>query len=354
MKIIEIISKQSRLSLVTFGFMLVIAIGIIDYLTGPEISSLMLYLVPIIFVTWFAGRLAGIFTSIASAFLWLLAEVASRQQYSSIIIPSWNLAEKLGIFLIVVYILLGLKKAEETSKRLERERKTMLSMFAHDMKNPLVVAEGFLSRLISGKAGTFTEKQMEYLELMKDELGRLERYIKDFLELSRLESSEYKPVPAPFNMSAALKMRIEMARIEADKKDINIQFEIPEDTAIMVNADAVQIDRVITNLIDNAIKYTNPGGTITVKLSNRERDVLIQVTDTGIGIPDEHIPHIFDAFYRANRDSKGSGLGLSIAKKIIETNRGRIWVESIHGKGSTFSFTIPIYHRNEGKYNGGF
>ena len=344
MSITEILGKQSKPLLTALGFVLVLLIGVIDYLTDPLFSSLMLYLVPIILATRFVGRSAGILIAVSSALTWVLADMISGPAYPHIIIPIWNLAEKLGMFFIVVYILLRISKAEEESRRLERERKDMLSMFAHDMKNPLIVAGGFLSRLISGKAGPFTEKQMEYLKLMKDELGRLERYIKDFLELSRLESSEYKPVPAPFNMSAALKMRIEMERIEAEKKDINIEFRIPEDTAIMVNADAIQIDRVIANLLNNAIKYTGSGGTINVNLIERDKDVLVQVVDTGIGIMEKHIPHIFDTFYRASRDAGGSGLGLSIARSIVEANGGKIWAESIHGKGSTFSFTLPRYY----------
>ncbi len=341
MNITEIFGKQSRLFLMAFGFVLVVFIGVIDYLTGPEFSSLMLYLVPVLFVTWFAGRPAGIFTSIASAVAWLLAEAASRQQYPHIIIPFWNLIEKLGIFLIVVYILLRLKKSEETYRRLERERKDMLSMFAHDMKNPLIIIGGFQARLISGKAGPLTEKQLNYMELMRDELQRFERYMTDFLELSKLESEGYKPAAAVFNMAAALKMRVEMERIRAEKKNINIKFDIPEDTAVMVSADAGQTDRVIANLLDNAIKYTEPGGTVIIKLMDRDKDVLVQVMDTGTGIHEEHIAHIFDVFYRVNRDSKGSGLGLSIVKKIVESNGGKTWVESVYGKGSTFSFTLP-------------
>jgi len=341
MSITEILSKQSKSFLTALGIVLVMLIGIIDYLTGPSFSSLTFYLIPIILITWFVGRTAGILMSVASALTWVIADMTTGPSYPHIIIPLWNLLERLGTFFIVVYILLRIAKAEEESRRLERERKDMLSMFAHDMKNPLITVGGFLSRLISGKAGPLTEKQVNYVELMRNELRRLERYITDFLELSRLESSGYEPVPVPFNMAAALKMRIEMARIEADKKDINIQFEIPEDAAVMVSADAIQIDRVIANLMDNAIKYTGSGGTITVKLLDRDADVLVQVADTGIGITEEHIPHIFNAFYRAGRDAKGSGLGLSIAKRTVEANGGKIWVESVHEKGSAFSFTLP-------------
>jgi two-component system sensor histidine kinase VicK len=96
--------------------------------------------------------------------------------------------------------------------------------------------------------------------------------------------------------------------------------------------------------MDNAIKYTGSGGTVTVKLMDRDTDVLVQVADTGIGIPEGHIPHIFNAFYRVGMDAKGSGLGLSIAKGTVEANGGKIWVESVHEKGSVFSFTLPKSH----------
>ena len=122
-----------------------------------------------------------------------------------------------------------------------------------------------------------------------------------------------------------------------------MSFEIPDGMLTVVHADALQIDRVIFNLLDNSIKYTNPGGTITVSLSNEDKDILVQVADTGIGIPEEHLPHLFNPFYRVTGDSKGSGLGLAIVKTIVETNGGRIWVNSIYGKGSTFAFTLPKY-----------
>ncbi|MCL4490862.1 MAG: HAMP domain-containing histidine kinase [Nitrospirae bacterium] len=341
MSITEIFAKQSKPLLTALGFVLVILIGGINYLTGPLFSSLVFYLVPVIFVTWFVGRSAGILISVASALMWVFVDMTAKPSYPHIIIPVWNLAEKLGIFLIVVYILLRLAEERELSRKLERERMYMLSMFAHDMKNPVVTAGGFLLRLLSGKAGPLTGKQLDYLALISNELAVLERFITDFLEFSRFESKEYKPVPLPFDTATAIKRHVEAAKMEADRKDIKLFFESPGDTAAVVNADAVQIDRVITNLLDNAIKYTGQGGAVTVRLLNRERDVLVQITDTGIGIPEDHIPNIFDAFYRVTRDSKGSGLGLAIVKIIVEANGGRIWVESIHGKGSTFSFTLP-------------
>ena len=103
----------------------------------------------------------------------------------------------------------------------------------------------------------------------------------------------------------------------------------------------MMLDRVITNLLSNAVKYSEPEGRITVHLAKGNKDILVQVTDTGIGIPEQHIPFLFDAFFQVRRDAKGSGLGLAIAKTIIEAHGGRIWVESTVGTGTTFSFTLP-------------
>jgi len=440
------------------GFFLVGLVGVLDYLTGPVFSSLVFYLVPVIFVIWSVGRSAGVWISITSAFTWVLTDMISSPSHPNLIIPFWNRAEKLGIFFIVVYILLRLARREEAlkfereqffsildtsealicvvdpesyeiiytnsafsnlfgadilgkkcyeklqgaekpcdfctnqyifgknmgktyiwehqdkrsqrwfrcidraitwpdgrqvryemamdisaSKKLERERSNMLSMFAHDMKNPAIVAEGFLSRLCSGKAGPLTEKQSKYLELISDALNRLEKFVTTFLEFSRFESNEYKSAPLSFNLSTAVKKHMEAVKIEAEKKNIKMSFEIPDGMLTVVHADALQIDRVIFNLLDNSIKYTNPGGTITVSLSNEDKDILVQVADTGIGIPEEHLPHLFNPFYRVTGDSKGSGLGLAIVKTIVETHGGRIWVNSIYGKGSTFTFTLPKY-----------
>ncbi len=456
MDIMEFLNKRSRSELTALGLALFVLIWIIDYQTGVEFSSLLLYLIPVIFVTWFVGRLAGILVSVASSAAWLLTDAITRYPYPHMIIPFWNLIEKLGIFLIVVFILFKLarqykaleferrqflsvldhsdnliyisdpesyeilyvnnaatdlfgsdivgKKCYEIlqgmempcdfctnkfifgenagkpyiweyynkvnqkwfrcidraikwpdgrwvrnetamditeSKKLESERKDILSMFAHDMKNPVIISEGFLSRLLSNKAGPLTEKQSDYVGLVWGQLNKLERFISNFLEFSRHETKEYKTVPLPFNIEITLRKHVETARIETDKKNIELVFRAPEDIMAIVNADAMQIERVIANLLDNAIKYTDPGGTVTVNLLTRDKDMLVQITDTGIGILEDHIQYIFNAFYRVNRDSGGSGLGLSIVKTIVESNGGKIWVESIYGKGSTFSFTLP-------------
>lgn len=226
-------------------------------------------------------------------------------------------------------------------KKLERERKNILPMFAHDMKNPVITAGGFLSRLLSGKLGSLTEPQLNTLHIIKDELTKVEELISDFLEFSRFEVMEYRPLQSAFNIEEAVNRQIEMATREAEKRNIHISFEYPDTLVSVINADGRMIERVISNLLDNAVKYSSNDTVVLVKLNDWNLEVQVQVIDTGIGIAAEHIPYVFDAFYRVSRDSEGSGLGLSIAKAIIEAHGGKIWVKSTPGKGSTFSFTLP-------------
>lgn len=333
----KVFNKRSRSLITISGFVLVVVIGIFDYLTDPAISSLVAYLIPVILVTRYAGRTPGIIISVASAFIWLLADIMSSPEHFLVIVNFWNLVEKLGIFLVVVYILMRLAQKEE-------ERKNMLAMVAHDMKNPALVAMGFSTRLLKGKVGSLTESQEGYVRLIHDELTRLERLILEFLDVARFEANEFKLNPAPLNVAANIKKHTEAVWVEAQRKRINISLDFPAEGTLLVYADVVQFDKIVRNLLGNAINYTEAGGFITVKINAGKEYVLVQVTDTGRGIPAEQIQHIFDPFYRIKNDYSGFGLGLPIVKSIVKAHRGNIWVESVPGKGSTFSFTLPRHH----------
>jgi two-component system phosphate regulon sensor histidine kinase PhoR len=228
-------------------------------------------------------------------------------------------------------------------KRLERERKNILSMFAHDMKNPITSAGGFLSRLLSGKAGPLTEKQQRYLETIRDGLYRVSDLLADFLEFSRIEAKAYVPNARPFDIEGEVRRNIEAAKLEADRKGISVFFDAAGKISPVIVADPAMISRVLANLLDNAIAYTEKGGSIQVRLFEKDGAMHVSIADTGRGIQKDKLPYIFDAFYRISRDTKGSGLGLFIAKTIITAHEGRIWVESVPGKGSTFSFVLPTH-----------
>jgi PAS domain S-box-containing protein len=226
-------------------------------------------------------------------------------------------------------------------RKLEREKRNLLSMFAHDMKNPLVTSAGLLSRVIAGKAGgALTEKQLNHLETASSELAKVSQLISSFLEFSRFEAKEYEPVLVPINIHAEIRKNIKAEKVEAEKKQITMSLEPSKPTIYMVNADAAMVNRVIRNLLDNAIKHTDSGGVVTVNVTDSGKEIVISVKDTGSGIPEDHLPYIFDAFYRVEGSLKGSGLGLAIARTIVELHGGKIWVQSLPLKGSTFGFTL--------------
>jgi two-component system phosphate regulon sensor histidine kinase PhoR len=226
-------------------------------------------------------------------------------------------------------------------KKLERERKNILSMFAHDMKNPALVSVGFIGRILAKKAGKLTKKQQSYLEIVSDNLSGILNMINNFLEFARVETKEYDPRIAAYDIVAAIKRNTEVIALEAAKKNIQIFFDQSGQCPSPILADPTMIDRVIVNLLSNALKFSKPYGTITVQLKEQGNTVTVRVTDTGIGIHKDQLHCIFDPFYRVSSDSKGSGLGLAIAKTIIEAHDGSIGVESVLGQGSTFSFTLP-------------
>jgi signal transduction histidine kinase len=221
--------------------------------------------------------------------------------------------------------------------RLERERNNLLSMLAHDMKNSIVPSIHILGDIISGEM----EDPRANLELVQDELKTVNYLATNFMEFASFTLKEYSPVRNRMEVRPLIEKQIQMAKVKAEQKALKISLEIPGKSLPVITADKDMINRVITNLIDNAIKYTSSGGGVTVRVFNRKDDLLVQVEDTGDGIPAEHIPFLFDAFYRAERVQKGSGLGLAVARTIVEAHGGKIWVESTPGKGSTFSFTLP-------------
>ncbi len=226
-------------------------------------------------------------------------------------------------------------------KRLERERRNLLSMFVHDLKHPLLVAHGFLARLLAGKMGSIEEKQETYLKIIVDEIDRLERVVAEFLGLSQLEQGTHRLKRSPFDIGEVIGKQIEGLRVVAERKKIELSFTRPEKPVVMAYGDRLMIETVVANLLDNAVKYTNVGGSIEVRLSETEKTILVEVADTGIGIKEEELFHVFDIFYRADRTIEGTGLGLAVAQRIVSDHDGVLSVRSIYGGGSTFWFTLP-------------
>ncbi|MGE5173294.1 MAG: ATP-binding protein [Betaproteobacteria bacterium] len=226
-------------------------------------------------------------------------------------------------------------------KTQERARKNILSMFAHDMKNPLATAGGFLARLLAGKAGALTDKQLQVLTTIQEEFHKLSDLLADFLEYSRVEAKQYKPAFRTVPIVKQMRRNVELVRSEAEKVRMTVSLEVDKTAPETIHADPAMIDRAVANLLNNALAHSGEGSAITVRLAETGDDLLVSVADTGKGISEDKLPYLFDAFYRTSKENEGSGLGLFIVKTIVEAHGGRIWVESAAGKGSTFSFTLP-------------
>jgi two-component system phosphate regulon sensor histidine kinase PhoR len=227
-------------------------------------------------------------------------------------------------------------------KHIENERRQLVSMFAHDLKAPVVGVSGLLHRLLQGKVGELTPDQRSYLETVHGEMQRLENLITNFLDYSRLDLHIITPVPSALQVEKECQEVISRLRAQAEEKEISLQVEYPKNILVL-QADSILFQRTLCNLIGNAIKYSPSQSRVTLRVRDMGEEVQFAVEDQGPGIDPQDLPHLFELFYRGKSSGQesGLGLGLAIVKRIIDAHGGRLWVESEAGKGATFLFTLP-------------
>jgi signal transduction histidine kinase len=247
-----------------------------------------------------------------------------------------------------------LEQATQAIVQLEEEKNRFLSFIsiaAHDLKAPLTAIQGFLWVMLGGFAGEVSEKQRNMLERSTKRITELLNLISDLLDIPRIETGQILEEMKPLSLDEVIKKSLDDFRESAEQKGIRINLEIPENLS-GIKGSATRLQQAFTNLVCNAIYYTEEGS-VTIRVTEQPGQILTEITDTGIGIPAEELPKIFEDFFRAsNVEARGTGLGLSITRRIIEAHRGRIWVESpVPGtdKGSCFSFTIPTTKKSKAK-----
>ena len=236
--------------------------------------------------------------------------------------------------------------ADVTMEREIGQMKTeFVSTVSHELRTPLTSIKGYIDLVLEGEAGDLTEAQEEFLGIVKDNSDRLVVLINDLLDISRIESGRVVLKIEPVDLGDTLADSVGTFRAVLDAGDIGLEVALPDDLP-RVAADRVRVGQVVTNLVSNAVKYSPDGGTITVSARVEVGEVVLSVTDTGIGIGEEDQESLFAKFYRVDssytREVGGTGLGLAICKSIVELLGGRIWVESTLGAGSTFSFSLPV------------
>jgi signal transduction histidine kinase len=228
-------------------------------------------------------------------------------------------------------------------REIDRLKSEFISTASHELRTPLTSVQMGVHLLLEGAAGELTAQQQEVLAACREDCERLEKLMRALLDLSRIESGAEQPHPVPLRAAARIKAAAESLRPQVEAKGIAFHVDVPPD-APTVFADHEQIERVINNLVTNAVRYTPRGGEISITAAPRNTGVLaISVSDTGRGIPPEYLPRIFDKFVQVpHAPSGGAGLGLAISERIVEAHGGQISAQSEIGRGSTFTFTLPV------------
>jgi signal transduction histidine kinase len=221
-----------------------------------------------------------------------------------------------------------------------------VSNVTHELRTPIVAMQKSMTLLQSQSAGPLNDTQQNFINIISRNLGHLSRLVEDLLDIAKIDSGKLKIKLAPNRLDKIINDVCDTLDPWAKSKNLEIVRE-PDKSLPEIQLDSDKITQVLNNLIGNAVKFTPSGGRITVRSAyadNSGREVSVSVSDTGVGISPENISKLFGRFqqFGDQQGIMGTGLGLSISKEIVERHEGKIWAESQLGKGSTFTFTLPI------------
>jgi two-component system phosphate regulon sensor histidine kinase PhoR len=227
-------------------------------------------------------------------------------------------------------------------RRLEMVRRDFVSNVSHELRTPLASLKALVETLQEGALDD-PPAAHRFLTRMDTEIDTLTQMVQELLELSRIESGKVPLQLMPIAPREMVTLAVERMSLQAERAGLALHADCPADLPLVL-ADANRMEQVLINLLHNAIKFTPPGGTITVNGWEDKNTVVFSVKDTGIGIAPADLERIFERFYKTDRarSSGGTGLGLSISRHLVEAHNGRIWAESEPGKGSVFYFALPI------------
>jgi len=244
-----------------------------------------------------------------------------------------------------------LAQAHQELKTLDTMKTNLLSNVSHELRTPLVSIMGYTDMIYREKVGTLNKTQKDYLEISLKNVDKLVTLIENLLDFSRLHGGTEMLVFGLVDLVELAKSSVQIIKPVADRRNVSAELNVPED-GLAVEGDKEKLSQVFDNLLSNAVKFNNSGGSVIVDLRMDSSDnVAVSVKDTGIGIPKEALDKIFTRFYQYDSSSTrkygGTGIGLSIAQDIVRMHGGRISVTSEEGKGSTFTFTLPLAQRKE-------
>ncbi len=337
-----------KLSLTVILAILYLAVlSYVDYSITPHASFLVFYFLPVVAVVWFVPEWLTIFMAVVCISMAFFLEVLSPHKLPAHLRPYWFFGAKSIYFIFTVFILLKLKSASvqirlqnEKLKKLNERKSAFVANVSHELRGPLGLIRESLALILDKMAGEVSPEQKEILEIGKHSSERLIRLTKDLLDLSQIEAGKMKVKEETVDMGNLVEEVSKLYEKGISGKGLLLKKEIQTDISVVIG-DRDKLAQVITNLLSNALKYTQQGG-ITIRLGGTPKEIRFEIADTGPGIPQESLGKMFDKYERLMTEKQeGTGLGLSIVKEIVELHRGKIWVESEVGKGSTFIFLLP-------------
>lgn len=245
------------------------------------------------------------------------------------------------LFTIDYVIINSFERVAEAS----RMKTEFIGVVSHQLRAPLTNLKFALELLMSGKMGRVEEDAVEYFKILRENTQRMGDLINDLIVVSRIESGEFPLKKEGISLRETTEKLIEKNRPFAEASNVELSFQAEKDIPNAL-ADPLWLEQVVSNLIDNAIRYTKGKGKVEIFIKKDGKDVLFKIKDHGVGIPKEEQKYIFRKFFRSKNavrhQTQGSGLGLHIAQRVIELFKGKIWFESQEGEGTMFYFTLPV------------
>ena len=236
----------------------------------------------------------------------------------------------------------------ESIEAFEATRNSFLANISHDLRTPMTTITGFVEGILDGTIPK--EKHEWYLSIVLDESKRLSRIVNDLLDISKLEQGSFNLEMQNFDINELIRLTVIKSEKRITDKDIQLSVEFEKEN-LMVKADKDAVSRVFTNLLDNAIKFTNEAGFIDIRVGEKNQKAYVSVQNSGHGIAEEELRHIFDRFYKTDKsrslDKNGAGLGLYIVKSIMQAHGQRVWAESEQGEYARFSFTLDLVNNKK-------
>jgi two-component system phosphate regulon sensor histidine kinase PhoR len=236
-----------------------------------------------------------------------------------------------------------LEAAVDELRKLEQLKAAFVNAISHDLRIPLTGIMGYAEFLEEGLSGPLSDAQLEHVTHILDAARRMTRLLNELLDYARLEAGGFSIEARPMDFRGALEQAAATFYPAFERKRIRYAAELPE-ALPEVQADPERVVQVLSNLLSNAAKFTPEGGAVTVRAALEGAVLRVEVADTGVGIPSEDLPHLFERFYQtsAGKQAGGTGLGLNISKTLIEAQGGSMSATSVSGRGSVFWFTLPL------------